>query len=253
MSTPTGRFHSALTRWFLPGAVYTFVGAGGKTTAMKRIAAHLTGTGVKARMTTTTKVGVHEFAGFLVSLVREAADFERALADPAPTRLVVAGSASDRRYLGLQPALIEGVRIGADAVLLVEGDGSRQRPMKVPQEHEPVIPANTSTVFAVMGASAFDEPMDERHCYNFQKALALVGRTGSFFEAGQIASLAGDPEGCFKGVRSGMGFRLLLNQGDLEEKRQTACEALWLARQRYGIAGAVISFEEGELYEQTAD
>jgi probable selenium-dependent hydroxylase accessory protein YqeC len=254
MSTPTGRFHSALSRWFLPGAVYTFVGAGGKTTAMKRVAAHLAGTGVKARLTTTTKVGVDEFEAFLVSQVRDAAELEQALADPAPTRLVVAGNAPDRaRYLGLQPTLIESIRIGADAALLVEGDGSRQRPMKVPEGHEPVIPANTSTVFAVMGASAFDEPMDEMHCYNFQKALALVGRTGSFFEAGKIACLAGDPEGCFKGVKSGMGFRLLVNQGDLEEKRETACEALWLARQRYGIAGAVISFEKGELYEQTAD
>jgi probable selenium-dependent hydroxylase accessory protein YqeC len=254
MSTPKGRFHSALTRWFLPGAVYTFVGAGGKTTGMKQVAAHMAGTGVKARLTTTTKVAVDEFSGFLVSLVKDAADFERAVADSAQTRLVVAGSASDPgRYQGLQPALIEGVRIGADAVLLVEGDGSRQRPMKAPQVHEPVIPSNTATVFAVMGASAFDEPMDERHCYNFQKALALVGRTGSFFEPGEIARLAGDPEGCFKGVRSGMGFRLLVNQGDLEEKRETACEALWLARQRYGIAGAVVSFQKGELYESTAD
>ena len=104
-----------------------------------------------------------------------------------------------------------------------------------------------------MGASAFDEPMDERHCYNFQKALALVGRTGSFFEAGEIALLAGDPEGSFKGVKSGMGFRLLLNQGDLEEKRETACEVLRLVRQRYGILGAVVSFQKGELYESTID
>ena len=50
-----------------------------------------------------------------------------------------------------------------------------------------------------------------------------------------------------------MGFRLLLNQGDLEEKRETACEVLRLARQRYGILGAVVSFQKGELYESTVD
>jgi probable selenium-dependent hydroxylase accessory protein YqeC len=254
MTTPTGRFHNALARWFLPGAVYTFVGAGGKTTALKQVSAHLSHTGVKARLTTTTKVGVNEFAGFLISQVRDAADLERAVTDSARTRIVVAADAPDHgKYRGLEPALIEGVRLGAEALLLVEGDGSRQRPMKVPQGHEPVIPANTSTVFAVMGASAFDEPIDEKHCYNFQKALALVGRTGSFFEAGEIARLAGDPGGCFKGVKSGMGFRLLVNQGDLEEKRETAREALWLAWERFGIAGALVSFQKEELYESTAD
>ncbi len=253
MPTSAERFHSALARWFLPGAVYTFVGAGGKTTALKRVASHLAGTGVKARLTTTTKVGIDEFVGFLVSEVREAGELERAVADSAQTRLVVAGSAPDKgRYIGVDPALIEGARMISDTVLLVEGDGSRKRPMKVPASHEPVIPANTSTVFAVMGASAFDEPMDEPHCYNFQKALALVGRTGSYFEAREIAQLAGDPEGCFKGVRPGMGFVLLLNQGDLEEKRDTACEALWLARKEHGIEGAVVSFEKGELYESTS-
>jgi len=254
MPTAAESFNNALARWFLPGAVYTFVGAGGKTTALKRVASHLAVTGVKARLTTTTKVGMDEFAGFPVSLVRGAAELDHAIADPEQTRLVVSGSAPDQgKYLGVEPALLEGIRNVSDTVILVEGDGSRRRPMKVPLGHEPVIPANTATVFAVMGASAFDEPMDELHCYNFQKALALVGRTGSFFEAGEIARLAGDPEGSFKGVRSGMGFMLLLNQGDLEEKRETACEALWLARRRYGIRGAVVSFEKGELYESTAD
>lgn len=221
---------------------------------MKRVAAHLEAMGVRARLTTTTKVAVEEFAGYPVTVVSGPEDLERALSDSAPTRLIVGTGTADRgRYRGLHPALIEAVRVAADSVLLVEGDGSRQLPMKAPEPHEPVIPSNTSTVFAVMGASAFDEPMDERHCYNFQKALALVGRTGSFFEPGEIAGLAGDPEGCFKGVKAGMGFRLLVNQGDLEEKRTTAAEALRLARQRFGIAGALVSFQKGELYESTAD
>ena len=228
MSLPSARLHAALTRWSSPRAVYTFVGAGGKTTAMKRVAAHLASTGARARMTTTTRLAVDEFDGCPVSAVSGPEELARALADPAPTRLIVAAGRRRGADVGLHPSLIEGVRVAADSVLLVEGDGSRRLPMKAPQGHEPVIPSNTSTVFAMMGASAFDEPMDEMHCYNFQKALALVGRTGSFFEPPEIACLAGDPEGCFKGVKPGMGFWLLVNQGDLEEKRATAIEALWL-------------------------
>jgi hypothetical protein len=50
-----------------------------------------------------------------------------------------------------------------------------------------------------------------------------------------------------------MAFRLLMNQGDLEQKRETASEALRLARDRYGIRGALVSFQKGELYDTTDD
>jgi len=167
-------------------------------------------------------------------------------------RLLVADVLPEEgKYRGLDPRLIEDLSVRADTVLLVEGDGSRKRPMKAPESREPVIPANTCTVFALMGAGAFDEPIDETHCYNHQKALTLVGRTGSFFEPEEIAALAADPEGCCKGVLSGMAFRLLLNQGDLELKRETASEALRLAREMYGIRGALVSFLKGELYDRT--
>jgi len=252
MSTASQRFREALARWFLPGAVYTFVGAGGKTTAMKAAAAFLAETGVKARLTTTTRLGIDEFTGWAITEVRRPSDLAHALGAPDPLMVLVGATSADTgKYLGVDTRPIESLILRADTVLLVEGDGSRKRPMKAPESREPVIPSNTSTVFAVMGAAAFDEPIDEAHCYNHLKALALVGRAGSFFEAPEIAALAADPEGCCKGVLPGMGFRLLLNQGDLAAKRETASEALKIAREKYGIRGSLISFQTGELYEST--
>jgi probable selenium-dependent hydroxylase accessory protein YqeC len=254
MPTPAQRFRDALAAWFLPGAIYTFVGAGGKTTAMNRVAAFLAETGVKARLTTTTKVGIDEFNGTPVTMVHNPVELARALSDDAPVMLLVGGTLPEKaKYGGLDPRMMEDLFLNADTVLLVEGDGSRKRPMKAPESREPVIPARTSTVFAFMGAGAFDEPIDEAHCYNYQKTLALVGKTGSFFEPPEIAALAADPEGSCKGVLSGMAFRLLMNQGDLEKKRGTATEALRLARDRYGIRGALVSFQKGELYDSTDD
>ncbi len=254
MSTPGQRFRDALARWFLPGGVYTFVGAGGKTTAMTRVAAVLAGTGVKVRLTTTTRVGIDELAGTPLSLVRRTKEVSRAFAEEGPVRILVRDALPDQgKYRGLDPRTIEALSVRSDTVLLVEGDGSRKRPMKAPTSREPVIPANTSTVFALMGAGAFNEPIDEAHCYNHQKALALLGKTGGFFEPEEIAALAGDPDGSCKGVLSGMAFRLLINQGDLQERRQTAREALRLAGERYGIRGALLSFQREELYETTEE
>ena len=252
MSTASQRFRDALTRWFPPGAVYTFVGAGGKTTGMKTAAAFLAETGVKARMTTTTRLGIDEFAGWAVTEVRRPSDLAHALDAPDPIMVLVGATAADTgKYLGVDTKPIEALTLRADTVLLVEGDGSRKLPMKAPESREPVIPSNTATVFAVMGAGAFDEPIDEAHCYNHLRALALLGRTGGTFEPVDIAALAADPQGCRKGLLSGMGFRLLLNQGDLGAKRETASEALRIALREYGIRGSLVSFQKGELYDST--
>ncbi len=254
MSTPSQRFRDALARWFLPGAVYTFVGAGGKTTALKRVAGFMVETGVRTRLTTTTRVGIDEFDGFSIDVVRGPRDLARALEDEAVIRLLVGGTLHGQgKYQGLERGTIESASVNADTVLLVEGDGSRKRPMKAPESREPVIPGNSAAVFALMGAGAFDEPIDEAHCYNHQKALALVGKTGSFFEPREIAALAADPEGCCKGVLPGMAFRLLINQGDLEGNRETAVAAQRLAREAYGIRGALMSLQKGELYDSTED
>jgi probable selenium-dependent hydroxylase accessory protein YqeC len=254
VSTPAHRFRDALSGWFLPGALYTFVGAGGKSTALKRVGAFMAAAGVRVRLTTTTHIGLAEFEGIPVSRITGPADLERAMADGSAVRLLVADSASKRgKHRGIDPAWLEGLTLRADTVLLVEGDGSRRRSMKVPQPWEPVIPANTATVFALMGAEAFDEPIDEAHVYNHVKALSLLGKTGSFLEAAEIAALAADTDGSRKGVAAGMAFRLLVNQGDLEEKRGTASEALRLAREQHGIRGALVSLRKEELYVSTED
>jgi probable selenium-dependent hydroxylase accessory protein YqeC len=254
MPVPIRRFRDVLSLWFRPAGVYTFIGAGGKTTCMKRAAAFLAEIGVRARLATTTRVGIDEFQGIPVSLVRSPLDFSRALADDAPVRLLVGSAAPEQgKYLGLNPSLIETVSLRRDTALLVEGDGSRRLPMKAPQDHEPVIPANTCTVFALMGASAFGEPIDEAHCYNHGKVLALTGTAGATFEPSVIAALCSSPEGYRKGVRSGMGFKLLVNQGDLEQKRGLAVEALELAKAEYGCGGALVSLQKGVLYHITDD
>jgi probable selenium-dependent hydroxylase accessory protein YqeC len=254
MSMPSQRFRDALSRWFLPGAVYTFVGAGGKTTAMKSVATFLAETGVKTRLTTTTRVGIDEFEGWTVSAVHGASELARALQEDTERLLLIGRTAEEsKKYEGLDPKLIEALSLRADTVLLVEGDGSRRLPMKAPRSHEPVIPANSKTVFALMGASAFGEPIDEAHCYNNAKVLAVVGGTASSFNPPEIAALAANSEGCSKGVLPGMAFRLLLNQGDLERKRELASAALRLAREKHGIRGALVSFQKGELYDTTDD
>lgn len=53
-------------------------------------------------------------------------------------------------------------------VVLVEADGSRHFPIKIPNENEPVIPSNVHEIFVVMGLNALGRPVGEV-CQRFEK------------------------------------------------------------------------------------
>ncbi|HUJ76055.1 MAG TPA: selenium cofactor biosynthesis protein YqeC, partial [bacterium] len=183
---------------------------------------------------------------------------QRALDGAARVRLLASGiepgaAPGQEKYAGLDPALVDTLRLAPDVVLLVEGDGSRRLPIKAPREHEPVIPFRSRTVLLFMGASAIGQPLDERHCFNHEGALALLGRSESCLGAEEISALAAHPDCGRKGVLPGMAFRLVINQGDLEKARPVAERVLRLAWERSGIQGALASFQEGELYGTSPD
>ena len=245
-------YRAFLSRSFPPGRIYTLVGAGGKSTGMRRIADSLAGRGIRARLTTTTKIGIEEFAAYPVTIVRNVTELALSLGGAAPVVVIAGGVLREKgRYTGIAASLIENVTIPADVVLLVEGDGSQRKPMKAPTGGEPVIPDSTDAVFALMGASAFDKPVDAESCYNPEGALTLLGRTEGVFDAQSLVSLAVDPSGCRKGVLPGMGYHLIVNQGDIDEKRATASAVLRLLDDIHGIAGTLLSWQEEKVYAAT--
>ena len=57
-------------------------------------------------------------------------------------------------------------------VILVEADGSKHFPIKIPNENEPVIPSNVNEIFIVMGLNALGRPVGEV-CHRFNKEKLL--------------------------------------------------------------------------------
>ena len=252
MYPPKGGLAAFTTRHFHPGRLYTFVGAGGKSSGMRAIAACLRRAGLRVRMSTTTRVGIDEFAAYPAAVARTAAALAACMAGSAPLQLV-AGDIDQPggKYLGVPASLLESTAIPGDTVVLVEGDGSRRLPLKAPTEREPVIPANSSGVFALMGASAFGETIDAAHCYNPEGVLSILGRAAGVFDAAALVQLAADPRGCRKGVLPGMAFHLIMNQGDREEKRAMAFELQRKLAALHGISGTLLSWQKETVYEST--
>ncbi len=153
------------------------VGAGGKTTALFQAARQLPPPVI---VTATTHLASTQL--FLADhhyVVRTADDISRIEKEILSGVSVLTGDeAQPGRTLGLDMELIEAVRslcAANNIPLLIEADGSRQKPVKAPAEHEPAIPAFVSQVVVVAGLSAFGKPLTADWVHRPERFAALAG------------------------------------------------------------------------------
>src|SRR5215203_4942680 len=125
------KLHAALG--ISSGDVAAFVGAGGKSAAILAVSGGLTQEGMKVLVAPTTRMLTSE-ADMIGPLVtsEDAVDLraktEKALSE-APAVVVGSGMLSKNRVGGVDPGWVGDLARLAD-VVLVEADGSRQRPIK---------------------------------------------------------------------------------------------------------------------------
>lgn len=160
------------------GDVIAFAGAGGKSSALLKIAEELTADGTKVLVVPTTKMFVSEAeqVGPLVTS-NEVGDLSLKLKEAfGGADAVVAGSGllSKKRVGGVEPGWIGELAKLAD-VVLVEADGSRRRPIKGTDKHEPLLPESATTVVAVGNIRALGMPVDEEHVHRPQIFSKLTG------------------------------------------------------------------------------
>lgn len=112
------------------------VGAGGKTSLLYELAEEYRQKGKRVLLITTTKMYLPEKDGVLDGTAEEIKEkLER-------DGFAVAGSVfSDEKMGPLPQAILDEVFSFAD-VVLVEADGSKRMPLKMPRQGEPVLPGN---------------------------------------------------------------------------------------------------------------
>lgn len=100
--------------------------------------------------------------------------------------------------------------------VLIEADGAKKRPVKVPAAWEPVIPKETQAVFYVFGMDAVGKPV-KSVCHRAEKAARLLGKNiDDKLTCEDIAILAVHPEGGKKGVDTDMEYHVILNKTETE-------------------------------------
>ena len=226
------------------GEVVAFVGGGGKTTAMFRLAAELasrppqqaqtrrlpgTPRGERVLVTTTTHIFPPDSPDLPPPVLADTLTELLAKTRTAFARhtvVVVARCLNpDGRLAGIDPDWIATLHDKSRTHVLVEADGSKSRPFKAPAEHEPVIPASADLVVPVVGLSVIGQPLSDECVHRAERVAALSGlKMDDRIGAESVCRVLAHQEGGCKGVPAGARVVFLLNQADDDVRLEAGCK-----------------------------
>ncbi len=202
------------SQWKPPGRVISLVGGGGKTTLMYHLAQIQASLSKRVLVMTTTKIYLPER--------QHASTSQEAESLWAQGRFAVIGTPlPDQGKLTLPPPDLWNALLPQADLVLIEADGARHHPIKVPRDAEPVILPQSDAVIAVMGLSAIGKPL-EICCFGFEQACALLGTDpGHLLTEADAAKLLAAPQGGRKGAGA-RPFSVILNQCDDPQRHSSA-------------------------------
>ena len=206
------------------------VGAGGKTTALFQVARQMAAQqeGRPVLISTTTHLGSWQLdradQHFNIQSIDQLASLENEL---HPGCLLFTGLlVEDQRVAGMPADCLNELAHIADRrqlPLLVEADGSRQRSLKAPAEHEPAIPGWANLVVVVAGLSALGKPLDDQQVHRPERFGALAGLLpGQIITPEHLGRVLASPRGGLKNIPASARRVALLNQADTPELRAGA-------------------------------
>jgi molybdenum cofactor cytidylyltransferase len=195
----------------VPRGATAFVGGGGKTTAILRLARELFACS-RVLVATTTRI----YPPDLTTLIDPDAD---ALREAFRRHTIVAAGSVQGEKLGPPENLAELCALADFS--LIEADGARRLPLKAPAAHEPVIPEITRLVVAVAGIDGARRPVSEVHRPDLYARLVDKPLDAAVTPE-DIAFVLCHPEGQKKGVRC--DWRALINKADDPEQLALARE-----------------------------
>jgi molybdenum cofactor cytidylyltransferase len=196
--------------------IIAFVGAGGKTTALFQLAREYNGPVI---VTATTHLGAWQTSLADHHIIAESADD---LIDHIFHGVtLITGPIDNNRTKPIDNSVLlwlyEGLK-RSNIPLLIEADGSRQRPLKAPAEHEPAIPEFVDMVIVVAGLSGLGKSMNEGYIHRPEIFGELANqKNDATVTPEDIVKVLCHPKGGLKNIPSQARRVALLNQADTPE------------------------------------
>lgn len=224
----------------VPGVI-SLVGGGGKTTVMYELAKEFEAAGKRVIVTTSTHI-------------RKPDDYQTVITDRAEDVgrakwrsgiLVTGQEAAEGKLKGLPEKELEKLRAYCD-VLLIEADGAKCLPFKVPAAHEPVIIEKTELVIACMGLDCIGKTLKEG-CFRSEKACELLKKKPEAPIGPEDAARILCSERGSKKAVGNRAYRIILNKADDEERKRMADQIIGHCRKEYTGITAITAFEQGKM------
>ncbi len=216
----------------------SLVGAGGKTTALFQLARQLSGKS-SVIVTATSHLGVWQISLADQHIIAKSIDDLQSIPEQGVT--LITGEIENDRTKPVDSAVLNWLREKCkkrSIPLFIEADGSRQKPIKAPAEHEPPIPEFSDVVIVVAGLSTIDKPLTEENVHRpeifSQLGSLLIGET---ITQQAIISVLTHPQGGLKNIPPNARRIALLNQADTPELQSIGGD---MARELLGHFDSVV-------------
>ncbi len=207
------------------GGLVAVAGAGGKTTIVYRMAAEARRRGLRVIVTSTTHMGSlpPSVTGPLVLAAESGAGPALSLALEREGWATLLGErVRDDKIRGLAPTQVDVLLEQADLVL-VEADGARSRSLKMPAEHEPVVPSLTSHLLVLAALDVLGHPLGEGRVHRAELVAAASGKLeGQTVDEDTLLAALTHPAGYPARVPGGALAAVFLNKAEGDDARAAA-------------------------------
>ena len=224
-----------------------FAGAGGKTTAMVKLAREL---GSNVIVTATTHLGKWQTEFADKHIITEANSLEE-IEKGFQGIFLITGRLDGERTKPISNELLRwlyGHCKKHSIPLLIEADGSRQKPLKGWAEYEPPIPEFADLVVQVIGMSGIGKTLSDEYIHRPEIFSKLSGlKQGERIGADAIIRVLTHPKGGLKNIPKDTRRVVLLNQADTPEF-QSAAQAMKSPLLRAYHAVIVASLASKNIY-----
>jgi probable selenium-dependent hydroxylase accessory protein YqeC len=202
-----------------------FVGAGGKKTAMHRLAGEGTERGHDVGFTTTTQMPPPDLPLTVTDV--DVSPYAVTEDDPPVAfarEWVSDPERVDRKVRGFDRAPLDSLfDRGFFDWLLVKADGARRREFKAPGSGEPVVPDKATHVVPVASALAVGEPLTDAVVHRPERVASITDLSvGDTITPEAVGTVLASPDGGLKHVPDGVEVTPLVNKADTSDRRQTA-------------------------------
>lgn len=225
-----------------------FVGSGGKTTAVFQLARQLTPPVI---VTATSHLGIWQVPFADTHIVAKSHGDLANLEKDLKGVVLVTGDTKDDKFQPVHHEVSASLRefcASHSIPLLIEADGSRQKPLKGWAEHEPPIPDFVDHVVTVVGLSGLGKPLTEEYAHRPEIFTELSGlRAGDLIDSNALTRVLLHDKSSLRNTPSRARRTVLLNQADTPELQASAGAMTKMLLSKYHSV-VIASLEQEKIF-----